>query len=59
MNRSVTLKKEDFALREEDRPKKLLYFSAESAPVSVAILLDVSKSMSNKTAANQAQKGSV
>ena len=49
MNRPViTLKKEDFALYEEDKPKEIRYFSTESAPVSVAVLLDVSKSMSDK-----------
>jgi Ca-activated chloride channel family protein len=54
MNRPVvTLKKEDFALFEEDKPKEIRYFSAESAPVSVAILLDVSKSMSDKITAER------
>jgi Ca-activated chloride channel homolog len=49
MNRPVTsLKKEDFALYEENEPQKIRYFSTEDAPISVAILLDVSKSMSNK-----------
>ena len=54
MNRPViTLKKEDFALYEEDKPKEIRYFSTESAPVSVAILLDVSKSMSDKIASER------
>jgi Ca-activated chloride channel family protein len=49
MNRPViTLKREDFALYEEDKRKEIRYFSVESAPISVAILLDVSKSMSDK-----------
>jgi Ca-activated chloride channel family protein len=49
MNRTVTtLKKEDFALYEEKKQQDIRYFSAEEAPVSVAILLDVSKSMSDK-----------
>jgi len=49
MNRSViTLKKEDFTLYEEDKRQEIRYFSAEDAPISVAILLDVSQSMSNK-----------
>ena len=49
MNRPViTLKKEDFALYEEDKQQEIRYFSAEESPISVAILLDVSKSMSNK-----------
>src|SRR5437870_1774025 len=49
MNRPViTLKKEDFALYEEDKQQEIRYFSAEESPISVAILLDVSKSMSDK-----------
>lgn len=49
MNRSITsLKKEDFALYEGDRQQEIRYFSTEDDPISVAILLDVSKSMSNK-----------
>jgi Ca-activated chloride channel homolog len=48
-NRPVTtLKKQDFALFEEGERKEIRYFSAEEAPLSVAILLDVSKSMSDK-----------
>lgn len=48
-NRPVTtLKKQDFALFEEDQRQEIRYFSAEEAPLSVAILLDVSKSMSDK-----------
>jgi Ca-activated chloride channel family protein len=49
MNRSVmTLKKENFALFDENKPQEIRYFSHEDAPVSVAILLDVSKSMTDK-----------
>jgi len=49
MNRAVTsLKKEDFALYEGNQQQEIRYFSTEDAPISVAILLDVSKSMSNK-----------
>jgi len=49
MNRPViTLKKEDFTLYEQEKQKEIRYFSAEEAPISVAILLDVSKSMSDK-----------
>ena len=49
MNRPVTtLRKEDFDLYEEDKQQQIRYFSAEDAPVSVAILLDVSKSMTDK-----------
>ncbi len=49
MNRTVTtLKREDFTLYEENKQQDIRYFSAEEEPVSVAILLDVSKSMSDK-----------
>jgi Ca-activated chloride channel family protein len=49
MNRPVvTLKKEDFALYDEDKRQEIQYFSQEQSPVSVAILVDVSKSMSQK-----------
>jgi Ca-activated chloride channel family protein len=49
MNHAVTtLKKEDFALYEENKQQEIRYFSTEDEPVSVAILLDVSKSMSDK-----------
>lgn len=49
MNHSVTsLKKEDFALYEGNQQQEIKYFSAEDDPISVAILVDVSKSMSNK-----------
>jgi Ca-activated chloride channel family protein len=49
MNHTVTtLKKEDFALYEGDQPQEIRYFSTEDDPISVAILLDVSKSMANK-----------
>jgi Ca-activated chloride channel homolog len=43
-----TLKKQDFALYEEDKPQEIRYFSTEDAPISVAVLLDVSKSMTDK-----------
>ena len=49
MNHTVTsLKKEDFVLYEGDKRQEIRYFSTEDDPISVAILLDVSKSMSNK-----------
>lgn len=48
-NRSVTtLKKQDFALFEEDKRQDIRYFSEEDSPLSVAILFDVSKSMTDK-----------
>ena len=49
MNHAVTsLKKEDFAIYEGKQQQEIRYFSTEDAPISVAILLDVSKSMSDK-----------
>jgi Ca-activated chloride channel homolog len=49
MNHTVTsLKKEDFALYEGNQQQEIRYFSTEDEPISVAILLDVSKSMTDK-----------
>jgi Ca-activated chloride channel family protein len=50
----MNLSKQDFALFEDDKQKEIRYFSTESEPVSVAILLDVSKSMSDKVDAERA-----
>ena len=48
-NRPVTgLTREDFALREGAKPQEIRYFSSEDAPLSVGVLLDVSKSMKDK-----------
>ena len=49
LDRSVTtLKKQDFSLYEENKLQEIRYFSTEAEPASVAILLDVSKSMTDK-----------
>ena len=49
MNRPVLgLGKEDFALLEGETPQEVRYFSAEDAPISVGVLLDVSRSMTDK-----------
>ena len=49
MNRSVvSLKEQDFALSEEGKRQAIRYFSEEDAPLSIAVLFDVSKSMSDK-----------
>ena len=49
LNHTVTsLKKEDFALYEGGQQQEIRYFSTEDDPISVAILLDVSKSMTDK-----------
>ena len=49
MNRPVTdLKKQNFALYEGEREQQIRYFSTEDAPISVGVILDLSKSMSDK-----------
>jgi Ca-activated chloride channel homolog len=48
-NRPVLgLEKQDFALFEDDQPQEIRYFWSEDAPISVGILLDLSRSMGNK-----------
>jgi Ca-activated chloride channel family protein len=49
MNHTVTsLKKEDFTVYEDNTRQEIRYFSNEDVPISIAILVDVSKSMSDK-----------
>jgi Ca-activated chloride channel family protein len=49
MNRPITdLSVKDFALFEDSAPQKLRYFVTEDAPISIGLILDVSKSMSDK-----------
>jgi Ca-activated chloride channel family protein len=49
MNRPVAaLQKEDFALYEGEKRQEIRYFFEDEEPLSIALLLDVSKSMSNK-----------
>ncbi len=48
-NRPVlTLEKDKFLLYEGEQLQNIQYFSTEDAPISIGILLDLSKSMSNK-----------
>src|SRR5580704_8525047 len=48
-NRPVTdLQKQNFAVYEQNEPQEIRNFSTEDAPISVGLILDVSKSMSNK-----------
>jgi Ca-activated chloride channel homolog len=55
MNRPVvSLRKQDFALYEEDKRQEIRYFMTEEAPISIAVLFDVSRSMSDKIAAERA-----
>jgi len=49
MNRPVlNLKKDDFAIYENDERQQIQFFSKEDAPISVGVILDFSKSMSDK-----------
>lgn len=49
LNRPVmTLAKQDFSLFEDDKAQDIRYFSKEGEPVSVAVLVDTSKSMTDK-----------
>jgi Ca-activated chloride channel family protein len=44
----ITLQKKDFAIYEENKLQDVRYFSSQEAPISIALLVDVSKSMSDK-----------
>lgn len=44
----MQLSRQDFALYEDQIQQEIRYFSSESEPISIAVLLDVSKSMSDK-----------
>ncbi len=49
MNRPVLgLGKDQFRIYDGDRPQRIRYFSTEDTPISIGVLLDLSKSMSNK-----------
>jgi Ca-activated chloride channel family protein len=49
MNRPVVnLAKQNFVLYENDKQQEIRYFMAEQAPISIAVLFDVSKSMADK-----------
>jgi Ca-activated chloride channel family protein len=49
MNHPVTgLEKRNFALFDNDEEQEIQYFSIEDSPISVGLLLDLSKSMTNK-----------
>jgi Ca-activated chloride channel family protein len=49
LNRPVLgLEKENFLVYEGAEPQQIRYFSTEDAPISIGVLLDLSKSMSNK-----------
>jgi Ca-activated chloride channel family protein len=44
----TNLTRSDFKIYEGDRPEEIRYFSQEDSPISVGLLLDVSKSMQDK-----------
>jgi VWFA-related protein len=44
----LTLSRENFQLTEDDRPQRVAYFVKEEAPVSVAIVVDLSGSMARR-----------
>ncbi len=49
LNRPLTgLEKKDFLLYEDDRQQHIRYFAQEDAPLSLGVILDLSKSMKNK-----------
>ena len=48
------LKKEDFALYEGDSKQEIRYFGEEDGPISVGLILDLSKSMANKVETERA-----
>jgi Ca-activated chloride channel homolog len=44
----TTLGQNDFTLYEDGKPRPIRYFSLEAEPISIAVLFDVSRSMTNK-----------
>jgi Ca-activated chloride channel homolog len=49
MSRPVlNLAKQNFALFEDSKPQEIRYFAEEEAPISIAVLFDFSRSMSDK-----------
>jgi Ca-activated chloride channel family protein len=49
MNHAITgLGKENFAISDNDENEEIQYFSTEDSPISVGLLLDLSKSMTDK-----------
>jgi Ca-activated chloride channel family protein len=49
----IGLQKQDFVLTDNDEQEEIQYFSAEDAPISVGLLVDVSKSMTDKVDAER------
>jgi Ca-activated chloride channel family protein len=42
------LQRQDFAIYDENEQQQIQYFSADDAPISIGLILDLSKSMTNK-----------
>jgi Ca-activated chloride channel homolog len=54
MNHPITgLEKQDFVLSDNGVPEEIQYFSKEDSPISVGLLVDVSKSMTDKVDAER------
>jgi Ca-activated chloride channel family protein len=55
LNRPVLgLEKQDFAIYEDDAAQTIRFFASEAGPLSIALVLDFSKSMTNKMEAERA-----
>lgn len=49
LNHPITgLRQQDFAIYDENEQQQIRYFSADDGPISVGLILDLSKSMTNK-----------
>ena len=48
------LEKQNFTVYEGNQPQQIQFFSAEDSPISVGLILDLSKSMSNKLVTERA-----
>ena len=49
----VGLKQQNFAIFDHDEEQQIRYFSADDSPISVGLILDLSKSMTNKVDAER------
>jgi Ca-activated chloride channel homolog len=58
MNRPlIDLQQQNFGIFEDDARQQIRYFSAEDAPISIGLIVDVSNSMSNKIEAERTAIG--
>ena len=49
----VGLKQQNFAIFDHDEEQQIRYFSADDSPISIGLILDLSKSMTNKVDAER------